>query len=165
MGSSGLARVCLRDKVRRVSGLTRPWRAPALLAALESEPETVSDLLLAAQRFFAGHPFAATAYDGVLGSVRRVRLDARYTEAPAGHGRMVIDLEARRARYEVRGTGWRRRGWLYYHDGETFTRRRVDFRMPDLWPVEGLPEDTTPAVEWNGGGPEPFAFLLPPERA
>jgi hypothetical protein len=164
MGASGLARVCLRDKVRRVSGLTRPWRVPALLAALEAEPETVPDLLLAAQRFFSGHPFNATAYEGWLGSVRRVRLDRRYTEAPAGHGRAVIDLEARRVAYEVRGTGWRRDGWLYYHDGEVFTRRRVAFRVPESWQIDGFAEERHPLAEWNEGGPEPFAFLLAPER-
>jgi hypothetical protein len=164
MGASGLARVCLRDKVRRVSGLTRPWRVPALLAALEAEPETIPDLLLAAQRFFNGHPFSATAYDGWLGAVRRVRLDRHYHESPADHGRAVIDLEARRVLYEVRGTGWRRSGWLYYHDGELFTRRRVAFRIPEAWQIDGFAEERDALAEWNEGGPEPFAFLLAPER-
>jgi len=163
MGLSGLVRVCLRDKVRRVSGLTRPWRAPALLAALEAEPETIPDLLVAAQRFFNGHPFSSSAYDGLLGSVRRVRMDQRYTEAPGSHGHVLIDLDARRVRYEVRGVSWRRAGWLYYHDGEVFTRRRVAFQIPESWRVEGVVEDRAPAVEWNEGGPEPFGFLLRPD--
>ncbi|HEV8675780.1 MAG TPA: hypothetical protein VGX21_17215 [Methylomirabilota bacterium] len=163
MGIPGLARICLRDKVRRASGLARPWRALALLAALETEPDTVPDLLLAAQRFFSGHPFSSYAYDGLLGAIRRVGLDRRYTEAPGSHGLAVIDLEARRVRYEVRGIGWRRTGWLYYHDGEAFTNRRVPFRIPESWQVEGAAEDRTPLVEWNEGGPEPFGFLLVPD--
>lgn len=164
MEPSGLARICLRDKVRRVSGLARPWRIPALMAALDAEPETIPALLVAAQRFFTGHPFATTAYDGFLGSLRRVRLDRRYTEAPAGQGLAVLDLEARRVRYEVRGIGWRRAGWLYYHDGEAFTRHRVPFRLPESWRVEGLPEERGPAVEWNDSGPEPFGAVLGPDR-
>lgn len=160
MRFAGLVRVCLRDKVRRVSGLTRPWRAPALLGALEAEPETIPELLVAAQRFFSGHPFQSSTYDGFLGSIRRVRLDHRYTERPGGHGLALIDLEARCVRYEVRGVSWRRAGWLYYHDGEVFTRRRVSFRIPESWRVEGVPEDRAPAVEWNEGGPDPFGFLL-----
>jgi hypothetical protein len=163
MGVAGLARVCLRDKVRRVSGLCRPWRAPALLAALEAEPDTVSDLLLAAQRFFSGHPFSSSAYEGLLGAIRRLGWDRRYSERPGSHGVCVIDLETRRVRYEVRGVGWRRQGWLYYHDGEAFTNRRVPFRIPESWRVEGAPEDHTPLCEWNEGGPEPFAFLLLPD--
>ena len=163
MGVHGVVRVCLRDKVRRVSGLTRPWRAAALVAALDAEPETVPDLLLAAQRFFSGHPFSQTAYDGLLGSVRRMRLDPRYTETPASHGRVVIDFETRRVKYEVRGVSWRRAGWLYYHDGEAFTRRRAPYRVPDSWRVEGVPEDVAPVVEWNENGPEPFEFLLRPD--
>jgi hypothetical protein len=161
MGVSGLARICLKDKRRRVSGLARPWRAPALMAALEAEPDTVPDLLWASQRFFCGHPFLATTYDGVLGSVRRVGLDRRYTEAPASHGLAIFDLEARRVHYAVRGAGWRRAGWLYYHDGEIFTGRRVPFRLPESWQVDGAAEDETPLAEWNEGGPEPFGFLLP----
>jgi hypothetical protein len=162
MGVPGLARICLRDKVRRVSGLARPWRAPALLAALESEPETIPDLLLAAQRVFCGHPFSSSAYEGIFGLVRRDRMDRRYTEAPGSQGHMVLDLETRRVRYAVRGVGWRRTGWLYYHDGEVFTARRIPFRIPEAWHIEGLPEDITAQVEWNDAGPEPFAFLLPP---
>jgi hypothetical protein len=162
MGLPGLARICLRDKVRRVSGLTRPWRAVALLAALEAEPDTIPDLLLAAQRFFCGNPFSISSYEGFLGTLRRVGLDRRYTEAPGSHGLAVFDLEARRVRYTVRGVGWRRAGWLYYHDGEVFTARRVPFRIPESWQVEGAMEDQTPPVEWNDGGPEPFGFLLPP---
>jgi hypothetical protein len=164
MEPSGLVRICLRDKVRRVSGLARPWRVPALMAALEAEPETIPALLVAAQRLFTGHPFATTAYDGFLGSLRRVRLDRRYTEAPAGQGLAVLDLEARRVRYEVRGIGWRRAGWLYYHDGEAFTRHRVPFRLPESWRVDGLPEERGPVVEWNDGGPEPFGAVLGPDR-
>jgi hypothetical protein len=162
MGLPGLARICLRDKVRRVSGLTRPWRAVALLAALEAEPDTIPDLLLSAQRVFCGNPFSISSYEGVLGTLRRVGLDRRYTEAPGSHGLAVFDLEARRVRYAVRGLGWRRAGWLYYHDGEVFTARRVPFRVPESWQVEGAPEDQAPLVEWNDGGPDPFAFLLPP---
>jgi hypothetical protein len=162
MAPVGLARICLRDKVRRVSGLGRPWRAAALVAALEAEPETVSDLFVAAQRFFCGHPFSCSAYDGLLGSVVRVCVDRRYTEAPGSHGLAIFDLEARRVRYAVRGVGWRRAGWLYYHDGEAFTARRVPFRVPESWQIEGAAEDEAPAVEWNEGGPEPFGFLLPP---
>ncbi len=162
MGFPGLARICLRDKVRRVSGLARPWRAPALLAALEAEPETIPDLLLATQRVFCGHPFSSATYEGLLGTIRRIGLDRHYAERPAGHGLVVIDLEARRVDYAVRGVGWRRAGWLYYHDGETFTTRRVAFRIPESWHIEGAAEDQTPAVEWNEGGPEPFGFLLPP---
>ena len=71
MARPGLARICLRDKRWRVSGLARPWRAAALIAALETEPESIPDLLLAAQRFFCGHPFSATTYQGLLGAVRR----------------------------------------------------------------------------------------------
>ncbi len=163
MGQHGLVRVCLRDKVRRVSGLARPWRAPVLLAALDGEPETIPDLLVAAQRFFSGHPFAHTAYDGVLGAVRRVRLDPRYTETPGSHGLTLIDLEARRVRYEVRGVSWRRVGWHYYHDGEAFTRRRIPYRIPESWRIDGVPEDVAPLVEWNDSGPEPFGFLLRPD--
>ena len=163
MGTPGLARICLKDKRARVSGLVRPWRVPALMAALEAEPETISDLILAAQRVFCGHPFASYAYQGLLGAVRRVGLDRRYTEAPAGHGLAVFDFEARRVRYAVRGTGWRRAGWLYYHDGEAFTARRVPFRLPESWQVDGAGEDEAPGVEWNEGGPEPFSFLLPPD--
>lgn len=159
MGRYGLARICLRDKRERVSGLTRPWRAAALLAALEAEPETISGLLLAAQRFFCGHPFVTDAYEGVWGTLRRIGVDRRYSETPGSHGLAVIDLEARRVRYEVRGIGWRRSGWLYYHDGEGFTRRRVPFRLPESWQVTGAPEDRTPLCEWNDGGPEPFGFL------
>jgi len=163
VGSPGLVRVCLRDKKRRLSGLTRPWRAPALVAALEADPETIPDLLVAVQRFFNGHPFTQTAYDGLLGSVRRVRLDRRYTEAPGSHGVAVIDLEARSVRYEVRGVSWRRAGWLYYHDGEAFTRRRVPYRISESWRIEGVREDVAPGVEWNEHGPEPFGFLLRPD--
>ncbi|HEV8306599.1 MAG TPA: hypothetical protein VGW35_02940 [Methylomirabilota bacterium] len=163
MGVFGVARICLRDKVRRVSGLARPWRAPALMAALEAEPETIPDLLVAAQRFFCGHPFSCATYDGLLGAARRVGPDRRYTDAPASHGRAVIDLEARHVRYDIRGLGWRRTGWLYYHDGEAFTSRRVPFRIPESWRIEGATEDRAEAVEWNDGGPEPFGFLLPPD--
>jgi hypothetical protein len=74
----------------------------------------------------------------------------------------VLDLEARRVTYAVRGVGWRRRGWLYYHDGEAFTARRVFFQIPEAWQIDGVPEDQTRPVEWNDGGPEPFGFLLPP---
>jgi hypothetical protein len=161
MGLPGLARICLRDKVRRVSGLTRPWRAAALLAALESEPETIPDLLLAAQRFFSGHPFSACAYEGVLGTLRRVGVDRRYTEAAGSHGLAVFDLETRRVRYTIRGVEWRRAGWLYYHDGEVFTSRRVQYRLPESWHIEGPGEAPAPPVDWNEGGPEPFEFLLP----
>jgi hypothetical protein len=164
MALSGLARICLRDKVRRVSGLARPWRAPALLAALEAEPETIPDLLLAAQRFFCGHPFSTAAYEGIFGAIRRVGVDARYSERAASHGLVVIDLEARRVRYAVRGIGWRRAGWLYYHDGEAFSSRRVPFRIAESWAIEGGGEDRTLPVDWNDGGPGPFAFLLPHDR-
>jgi len=163
MGTPGLARICLKDKRSRVSGLARPWRAPALMAALEAEPETIPDLLLAAQRFFCGHPFASYAYQGILGAVRRMGLDRRYTEAPGSHGLAVFDFEARQVRYAVRGVGWRRSGWLYYHDGEDFTGRRVPFRLPESWVVDGTGEDEAPCVEWNEGGPEPFSFLVPPD--
>lgn len=162
MARPGLARICLRDKVRRVSGLGRPWRAAALVAALEADPETIPELLLAAQRFFCGHPFAAPTYEGWLGVLRRVGVDRRYTERPGGQGVAIFDLEARRVHYAVRGVGWRRQGWLYYHDGETFTARRVPFRVPDSWRIDGVPEDRSPLVDWNEGGPEPFAYLLPP---
>jgi len=162
MGLPGLARVCLRDKRRRVSGLARPWRVLPLLGALEAEPETISDHLVAAQRFFCGHPFSSYTYEGWLGAVRRVGVDHHYTEHPASHGLAIIDLEARRVRYEVRGVGWRRAGWLYYHDGEGFTSRRVTYRIPESWLIEGASEDRTPAAEWNDGGPEAFSFLLPP---
>jgi hypothetical protein len=160
MGLAGLVRVCLRDKIRRVSGLARPWRVPALLAALETEPETIPDLLVASQRFFSGHPFASSTYEGLLGSVRRIRIDRVYTETPGGHGRAILDLETRQVRYEVRGLGWRRTGWLYYHDGEAFTRHQVPFRVPEAWRVEGQPEDRSEPVEWNDGGPAPFEYLL-----
>lgn len=164
MGLPGLARICLQDKTRQVSGLARPWRAPALLAALEAEPESIPDLLLAVQRFFCGHPFQSATYDGLLGSVRRVGVDRRYSETPATHGRLRFDLEARRVDYAVRGVGWRRSGWLYYHDGEVFTARRVPFRIAEAWQIEGLPEDRSPLIEWNEGSAEPFEFLLPPRR-
>jgi hypothetical protein len=157
----GLARICLSDKSRRVSGLARPWRAPALLAALEAEPESIPDLLVAAQRFFCGHPFSSTSYEGLLGAVRRIGLDRRYTEAPGNQGLAVFDFETHRVEFAVRGVGWRRSGWLYYHDGEAFTARRVPYRLPESWRVEGAPEDETPLAEWNEGGPEPFDFLLP----
>src|SRR5262245_57637432 len=163
MRTPGLARICLKDKHARVSVLARPWRAPALMAALEAEPETIADLLLAAQRFFCGHPFASYAYQGILGAVRRTGPDRRYTEAPGGHGLAILDLEARRVWYAVRGVGWRRAGWLYYHDGEDFTGRRVPFRLPESWVVEGAGEDEAPSVEWNEGGPEPFSFLIRPD--
>jgi len=156
-------RVCLRDKLRRVSGLARPWRVPALVGALDADPETIPDLLVAAQRFFFGHPFATTSYDGFFGAVKRARVDRRYMETPASHGLAVFDLEARRIRVETRGIGWRRAGWLYYHDGEAFTNRRVPFRISESWQVEGAAEDRTPLVEWNEGGPEPFGFLLLPD--
>lgn len=152
-------RVCLRDKQRRVSGLARPWRVPALCASLEADPATIGDLLVAAQRFFHGHPFAATSYQGFFGTLRRVRLDRRYTERPAPHGIAIFDLDARRVQLHVRGAGWRRAGWLYYHDGEAFTRRRVSFRVPEWWAIEGTPEDTAELVEWNEAGPEPFEYL------
>jgi hypothetical protein len=74
----------------------------------------------------------------------------------------VFDLEARRVRYAVRGMGWRRAGWLYYHDGEVFTARRVPYRVPESWLIEGAVEDQALPIEWNDGGPEPFGFLLPP---
>jgi hypothetical protein len=160
MALPGLVRVCLRDKQRRVSGLARPWRVAALCAALEADPETVPDLLVVVQRFFHGHPFASTTYEGLFGSVRRVRLDRRYTEAPAAQGLAVFDLETRRVRLDVRGVSWRRTGWLYYHDGEVFTRRRVTYRVPEAWLVAGSPEDRAPQVEWNEAGPEPFSHLL-----
>jgi hypothetical protein len=160
MGQPGLVRVCLRDKQRRVSGLARPWRVSALVGALEADPETIPDLLVAVQRFFYGHPFASTSYEGILGALKRARVDRRYTEAPAGHGLAVFDLEARRIRVETRGLGWRRAGWLYYHDGEAFTRRRVVFRVPESWLIEGVPADRAPQVEWNDGGPEPFEHLV-----
>jgi hypothetical protein len=134
----------------------------ALLAALDGEPETIPALLVAAQRFFCGHPFSTSAYEGLFGVVRRVGVDRRYTEAGASQGLLVIDLEARRARYAVRGMPWRRTGWLYYHDGEGFTCRRVAYRIPEAWQVQGSAEDRSRAVEWNEGGPEPFQFLLPP---
>jgi hypothetical protein len=160
MALSGLARICLSDKSRRVSGLARPWRAPALLAALEAEPESIPSLLVAAQRFFCGHPYSSTAYDGLLGAVRRIGLDRRYTETPGTQGLAVFDLQAHRVQFAVRGVGWRRSGWLYYHDGEAFTGRRVPYRLPESWRVEGALEDETPLAEWNEGGPEPFDFLL-----
>jgi hypothetical protein len=163
VGLPGLVRVSLRDKTRRLSGLVRPWRVPGLLAALDTDPETVPDLLLSAQRFFSGHPFACHSYEGLLGSLRRVRLDRRYSESPAGHGRVVFDLEARHVRHDVRGVGWRREGWIYYHDGEAFTRRRVAFRIPAWWRVDGAPEDLSPQPEWNESGPEPFGYLLGPD--
>ena len=160
MGQPGLVRVCLRDKQRRVSGLARPWRVSALLGALEADPETIPDLLVAAQRFFHGHPFASPSYEGLFGALRRARVDRRYTEAPAGHGVAVFDLETRRVQVEARGLGWRRAGWLYYHDGETFTRRRVTYRVPEAWLIEGAPPDLAPQLEWNDGGPEPFEHLF-----
>jgi hypothetical protein len=160
MGRAGLVRVCLRDKRRRVSGLARPWRVPALCASLEADPATIGDLVVAAQRFFHGHPFASASYEGLFGVLRRVRLDRRYTERPASHGLAVFDVDARRVRLEVRGIGWRRAGWLYYHDGEGFTRRRVPFRVPESWLIEGIPEDTGELIEWNETGPEPFDYLL-----
>lgn len=160
MSTPGVVRVCLRDKARQLSGLTRPWRVPALLAALEGDPRSIADLLLAAQRLFCGHPFITHRYEGFFGSVRRLGMDRRYTERPAAGGLAVFDLEAKRVLYQVRGVGWRRSGWLYYHDGEGFTNRKVFFAIPDSWRVEGAPEDTAPQVEWNDGGPEPFAFLL-----
>jgi len=160
MALPGLVRVCLRDKQRRVSGLARPWRVSALCAALEADPETIPDLLVAAQRFFHGHPFASTSYEGLFGSVRRARLDRRYVEVPGGQGLAVFDLEVRRVRLEGRGTAWRREGWLYYHDGEGFTRRRVTYRVPESWLVAGTPEDRAPQTEWNETGPDPFAHLL-----
>jgi hypothetical protein len=160
MGQPGLVRVCLRDKQRRVSGLARPWRVSALIGALEADPETIPDLLVAAQRFFYGHPFSRTSYDGLFGALRRAQIDRRYSETPAGHGLAVFDLDARRIRVETRGAGWRRSGWLYYHDGETFTRRRVAFRVPESWLIEGVPVDQAPQVEWNDDGPEPFEHLV-----
>jgi hypothetical protein len=163
MGTPGLARICLRDKHSRVSGLARPWRATALVAALEAEPESIPELLLAAQRFFCGHPFGSYTYQGWLGAVRRVSLDRRYSETPASHGLVVFDVPSRRVQFAVRGVGWRRAGWLYYHDGEAFTTRRVPFRLPESWRVDGTVEDETPCPEWNEGGPEPFGFLLPPD--
>jgi hypothetical protein len=160
MGQPGLVRVCLRDKQRRVSGLARPWRVPALVGALDADPETIPDLLVSAQRFFFGHPFATTSYDGFFGAVRRARVDRRYVEAPAGHGLAVFDLDARRIRIETRGIGWRRAGWLYYHDGDAFTRRRVAYRVSESWIIEGAPADRAPQLEWNDGGPEPFEHLV-----
>lgn len=156
-------RVCLRDKQRRVSGLARPWRVGALVAALDADPETIPDLLVAVQRFALGHPFAVTSYDGVFGRVRRVRVDPRYTESPGWHGRAVFALDARRVRIETRGVSWRRAGWLYYHDGETFTRHRVGFRLSEAWLTEGTPEDRSPQVDWNESGPEPFGHFLEAE--
>lgn len=163
MGVPGLVRISLRDKARHVSGLARPWRAAALVAALEAEPETIPQLLVAAQRLFAGPPFLETAFDGLLGSMRRLRLDRRYSEQPASHGWARFDLEARVVHYAVRGVGWRRAGWVYYHDGEGFTRQRVAFRVPESWRIEGAPQDTAEPVAWNDGGPEPFASLLGPD--
>jgi hypothetical protein len=163
MGLPGLVRVCLRDKQRRVSGLARPWRVAALVAALEADPETIPDLLVSLQRFALGHPFTSTSYDGPLGLMRRVRVDPRYTEVPARHGRAVFVLDARRVRIETRGVGWRRAGWLYYHDGEAFTRRRVPFQLSEAWLIEGAPEDRATQVEWNEHGPEPFEHFLEAE--
>jgi hypothetical protein len=117
MGLPGLVRVCLRDKQRRVSGLARPWRVGALCASLEADPDTVADLLVAAQRFFHGDPFERTSYAGILGVLRRVRLDRGYSEQPASQGLAIFELDARRVRLQVRGASWRRAGWLYYHDG------------------------------------------------
>ena len=153
-------RVCLRDKQRRLSGLARPWRVSALLGALEADPETIPDLMVAAQRFFHGHPFASPSYEGLFGTLRRARVDRRYTESAAGHGVAVFDLETRRVRLDARGLGWRRAGWLYYHDGETFTRRRVTYRVPEAWLIEGTPADQAPQLEWNDAGPEPFEHLF-----
>ena len=72
----------------------------------------------------------------------------------------MFDLEARRVRVETRGIGWRRAGWLYYHDGDAFTRRRVAYRVAESWLIEGVPADRAPQVEWNDGGPEPFESLV-----
>ena len=47
-----------------------------------------------------------------------------------------------------------------YHDGETFTRRRVTFRVSESWLIEGVPADRAPQVEWNDAGPEPFEPLF-----
>jgi hypothetical protein len=160
MGQPGLVRVSLRDKQRRVSGLARPWRVPALIGALEIDPETIPELLVAAQRFFHGQPFVSPSYDGFLGALQRARVDRRYTETPVGHGVAVFDLDARRVRVETRDIGWRRAGWLYYHDGETFTRRRVTYRVPESWLIEGVPPDRAPQAEWNDDGPEPFEHLF-----
>jgi hypothetical protein len=143
-----------------MSGLARPWRVPALIGALEAEPESVPELLVAAQRFFHGHPFANAAYEGLFGGLRRARVDRRYREVPAGQGLAVFDLETRRVRVEARGVAWRRAGWLYYHDGEAFTRRRVQYRVPESWVIEGTPADRIPQLEWNDGGPEPFEHLF-----
>ena len=63
-------RVCLRDKQRRVSGLARPWRVPALVGALDADPETIPDLLVSAQRFFFGHPFATTSYTAITDQIQ-----------------------------------------------------------------------------------------------
>jgi hypothetical protein len=163
MGTPGLVRIGLRDKRGRVSGLARPWRASALVAALDADPETIADLLVALQRFASGSPFARTTYEGWLGTVRSVRGDRRYTEAPASQGCAVFDLEARHVRFDVRGATWRRAGWLYYHDGEAFTRHRVPYRVPESWTIVGAPEERATPVEWNEQGPEPFAHLLAPD--
>src|SRR5262249_61692617 len=98
MGQPGLVRVCLRDKLRRWGGLGPPRRVPALVGALDADPETIPDLLVAVQRFFFGPPFATTSYEGLFGALKRARVDRRYTEAPASHGLAVLDLDARRIR-------------------------------------------------------------------
>ena len=139
MGQPGLVRVCLRDKQRRVSGLARPWRVPALVGALDADPETIPDLLVSVQRFFFGHPVRHDQLRRLLRRPPARRVDRRYIEAAAGHGLAVFDLDARRIRIETRGIGWRRAGWLYYHDGEAFTRRRVPYRVSGVLAHRGRP--------------------------
>ena len=97
---------------------------------------------------------ASSARSGAPGSIA-----ATWRRRP-GHGLAVFDLDARRIRIETRGIGWRRAGWLYYHDGDAFTRRRVPYRVSESWIIEGAPADRAPQVEWNDGGPEPFEHLV-----
>lgn len=154
----GNIRVCLKDREKKISGIVREYRVIALLSAVEGNPLTIGDLIFYAQKFFCGNPFYSEKYEGLFGSLKKMRIDAEYTEKNADGGIAIFDLPRRKILLKIKGKGWRRRGWLYYHDGEGFTRKKVNFEIPDEWIVEGSPEDTSEQIEWNEKGREPFSF-------
>ena len=154
-------RVCLRDKLRRVSGLARPWRVPALVGALDADPETIPDLLVSAQRFFYGHPVRhhelrrdLRGRSGARGSIAATRRRRPGTGSPCSISRPAGSASRRGAS----GGGGRAGSTTTTATPSPAAAWRTG--SPSPWLIEGVPADRAPQVEWNDGGPEPFEYLV-----
>jgi len=115
----------LTDAQQTINGTTHGSIGDACVAALSAEPETITELEIALERYLK-----PARYPSLFGSFRTgSEIDIKPWDA----GIIVIDLAARIVASESSYSHPAPRGHVRYHDGVSATAVSVLYRVPEDW--------------------------------